>query len=122
MPVPTDAEPVICAIRLGWAVSELRGRLRPGARLITVAPLTGHLRDDHALPLGGERTVVEQLIEAEAVVCSLAMQLALDVDVNELTAQASTSGMLASQRLLELARAPNRPRNRKGGPGIEQQR
>jgi len=122
MPTPADAEPVICAIRLGWAVSELRGRLRPGAKLITIAPLTGHLRDDHALPLGGERTLVEQLIEAEAVVCSLAGQLGLDVDVNELTAQAEESGTLASRRLVELAKALSRAREQEDGPGVEQQR
>lgn len=122
MATPVDAEPVICALRLGWAVSELRGRLRPGAKLIEVAPLGGHLRDDHALPLGGERTVVEQLIESEAVVCSLAAQLELDVDINELTSQAGKAGTLASQRLLELAKALSRSREDEDGPGVEQQR
>jgi len=107
---------------LGWAVSELRGRLRPGETLISIAPLTGRLRDDHALPLGGERNVIEQLIEAEAVVCSLAGQLELDVDINELTVQAGKSGTLTSERLVELAKALSHARQLQDGPGVEQQR
>ena len=96
MSSPADAQPVICALRLGWAVSELRGRLRPGDKLISVQPQSGGLRADHALPLGGERTVVEQLIEAETVVCSLAQQLSVDTDFD---------GTPASKRLVVLGEA-----------------
>src|SRR5207244_6331990 len=85
MPYPIDSFQVLSALRLGWAMSELRGRLRPGSKLIQVTPQSGPLRADHALPLGGERTVVEQLIEAEAVVSTLAQRLGLGVDVDQLT-------------------------------------
>src|SRR6266571_4034342 len=115
-----DTVPVICALRLGWAVSELRGRLRPGEKLIKVTPLGGRLRADHALPLGGERTVTEQLIEAEAVVCSLANQLELDVDVSELTGQGRKSGTVASVRLVELAKALSRARDLPDGANTDQ--
>ncbi len=107
MAAPADADRVICALRLGWAVSELRGRLRPGEKLVSVQPQSGGLRADHALPLGGERTVVEQLIEAETVVCSLAQKLSLDVDLG--------SGALASQRLVELSKDLSRARETKQG-------
>jgi hypothetical protein len=105
LPYPIDSFQVMAALRLGWAMSELRGRLRPGSKLIEVTPQSGRLRADHALPLGGERTVVEQLIEAEAVVWALAQRLELDVDVDELTGRGGTSGVLTSRRLRELAKA-----------------
>src|SRR5207302_178232 len=101
-----------------WALSELRGRLRPGSKLIDVSPQSGRLRADHALPLGGERTVVEQLIEAEAVVCSLADRLGVDVDVNELSGRDGTSGVLTSKRLVELAIPLSRVRE-SGGSDAE---
>jgi hypothetical protein len=107
--LPTGSDRVICALRLGWAVSELRGRFRPGETLIAVQPQTGHLRDAHALPLGGERTVTEQLIEAEAVVSSLAAELSLDVD--DLTPGEPKP---ASERLVELAKDLSRAREHKG--------
>jgi len=80
------------------------------------------LRADHALPLGGERTVVEQLIEADAVVCSLAAQLELDLDVNQLADKAGEAGKLASERLVELAKKLSRAREPKDGPGVERER
>ena len=90
---------VICALRLGWAVSELRGRFRPGDKLIAVQPQSGRLRAQHALPLGGERTVTEQLIQAEAVVSSLAGQLSLDFEAQELAGGRGQKGP-ASERLV----------------------
>jgi hypothetical protein len=84
LPYPIDAVQVMAAMRLGWAMSELRGRLRPGSKLISVTPQTGQLRAEHALPLGGERSAMEQLIEVEAVVSALATQLNVELDVKEL--------------------------------------
>jgi hypothetical protein len=119
LPYPIDALQVMCAMRLGWAMSELRGRFRPGSKLISVTPQSGRLRGDHALPLGGERTVVEQLIEAEAVVSSLAGRLEVDVDVNQLVDEDEKSGVLTSQRLAVLAKTLSGAR--KNGGSEEQQ-
>jgi hypothetical protein len=101
---PADQSQVLCALRLGWAFSELRGRLRPGAKLVKIEPASGALRADHALPLGGERTEREQLIEAEAVVGALAQQLQLDLKLAELTGQPDTDH-LTYARLQELSKA-----------------
>jgi hypothetical protein len=100
---PTDADRVLAALRLGWAVSELRGRLRPGEKLIEIKSLEG-VRTAHALPLGGERTPVEQLIEAEAVVCSLAGRLEVDSNVNEFRDADGSISQAASERLVELSK------------------
>jgi hypothetical protein len=99
---PTDADRVLAALRLGWAVSELRGRLRPGEKLIEIKSLEG-VRT-HTLPLGGERTPVEQLVEAEAVVCSLAGRLEVDRNVNEFRDADGSISQAASERLVELSK------------------
>ncbi len=57
--VAADADDVLVALRLGWAVAELRGRLRSGDKLIPIEPLSTHLRNQHALPLGSERKELE---------------------------------------------------------------
>jgi hypothetical protein len=101
---PKDQSQVLCALRLGWAFSELRGRLRPGAKLVKIEPASGALRAEHALPLGGERTEPEQLIEAEAVVVALAEQLQLDLKLSELTGQPKTKE-LTQARLEKLSKA-----------------
>jgi hypothetical protein len=106
--VAADADDVLVALRLGWAVAELRGRLRPGDKLIAIEPLSTQLRDQHALPLGGERKELEQLIEAETVLAALAARLTLDFACSELTGQGSAGGQLASVRLVELAKALSR--------------
>jgi hypothetical protein len=104
---PTDADRVLAALRLGWAVSELRGRLRPGERLIEIKSLEG-VRTAHTLPLGGERTPTEQLIEAEAVVCSLAGRLEVDSNVDEFRDADGTISKAASARLVELSKGLTR--------------
>jgi hypothetical protein len=113
---PTDADRVLCALRLGWAVSELRGRLRPGNTLIEVKQLEEGARTAHALPLGGERTPVEQLIEAEAVVCALAARLEVDCDIKDFRDADGTTSQAASIRLVELAKELARVRARKDAP------
>jgi hypothetical protein len=101
---PADQSQVLCALRLGWAFSELRGRLRPGEKLVKIEPASGALRAEHALPLGGERTEPEQLIEAEAVVVALAERLQLDLKLSELTGQPK-SKELTKARLEKLSKA-----------------
>lgn len=99
-----DAGQVLCALRLGWAFAELRGRLRPGDRLVSIEPLSDGLRAQHALPLGGERRELEQLIETETVVGALAAELSLDIPSTALTGQAAAGQQPASQRLVDLAK------------------
>ena len=107
---PSDADRVLTALRLGWAVSELRGRLRPGAKLIEIKQLEQPQRTAHTLPLGGERTHLEQLIEAEAVVCSLAQQLEVDCDIKDFRDAVEKKSQPASDRLIELAKELSRAR------------
>jgi hypothetical protein len=114
---PSDADRVLHALRLGWAVSELRGRLRPGKTLVEVKQLEAGARTAQALPLGGERTPLEQLIEAEAVVCALAARLEVDSDINEFRDAEGTTSQMASKRLIELAKELARVRARKDAPG-----
>lgn len=85
------------AIRLGWTLAELRGRLSERS---TDAPATG-TRVDHALPLGNERTAHEQAIEAEAVVRGIAGRLEVDFDFKDPNDAKKT--VKASDRLTGLA-------------------
>jgi hypothetical protein len=81
MPAPDDAREVICALRLGWYVAEVRGRNWPaGPR----PPGTDFPRcGEHSLPLRIERTTAEQRAEAETVLRKLAADLRADtVTVN----------------------------------------
>lgn len=107
---PSDSDRVIGALRLGWAVSELRGRLRPGEKLVHIKQLDEPLRTGHTLPLGGERTQLEQLKEAEAVVCSLAAELKVDSNVDQFADADGTISKPASERLIDLAKALSRSR------------
>ena len=73
MTPPPDTEQVLAALRLGWGISELRGRLRIGR-----ANGSSGMRTDHALPLADERTWAEQTIETKEVFATLAKTLELD--------------------------------------------
>ena len=73
---PADQEQVLKALRFGWAIAEMRGRLRTGPP--TDAPVVHRL--EHALPLEDERTWTEQTIELQAIVGALAQKQSLDVD------------------------------------------
>jgi hypothetical protein len=75
---PDDAEDVLCALRLGWFLAEVRGRNRPGGQLGVAAGLPEN--DDHALPLRIERSTTELRIEAQKVVAQLAAHLNVDAD------------------------------------------
>lgn len=64
------------AVRAGWLMAELRGRLRPGGP----SPETPHLdRADHVLPLPSERTPTEQVIETRRALAALATALGVSV-------------------------------------------
>jgi hypothetical protein len=76
MPIPDDAHAVLCALRLGWALAEVRGRNRPGCPSGDVAQLPD--RVDHPLPLRIERGSSELRIEAQAVVAALTRELHVD--------------------------------------------
>jgi uncharacterized protein (DUF697 family) len=76
MTVPDDAEKVLTAIRLGWAVAEARGRNRPdappGAKAALPGPPSG------ALPLRVEQTPTELRIEVQSLLGVMAHDLRLD--------------------------------------------
>jgi len=76
--VPDDAGDVLCALRLGWFLAEVRGRNRPGGQLGVGAAMPEN--DDHALPLRIERSPTELRIEAQKVVAQLAAHLNVDAD------------------------------------------
>jgi hypothetical protein len=75
MAVPSDAQKVLLAIKLGWAIAEVRGRNRPdpppGARAGLPGPPT------RALPLHVEQTPAELRIEAQSVLGAMARELGL---------------------------------------------
>jgi hypothetical protein len=75
-PVFGDADDVLSAIRLGWAMAETRGRNRPDAPPGESAGLPKG--SDHALPLRIERTPTELRIEAQVLVVGLAKHLRVD--------------------------------------------
>lgn len=91
------------SLRLGWSVSELRGRY--AQRLHDTREPAGHVyRLDNALPLQVERTPAERAIETEAVVRALASDLKVDVEVAELTGHAQGATGRASERLTTYGR------------------
>jgi hypothetical protein len=104
----SDSSRVLCALRLGWAIAEVRGRLKQGppAKAAEGAAMG---RDDHVLPLGRERSWLEQTIETESVAGALAETLGLDVTLDQLTGggEATTH---ASAQLKSLAKRLGRSR------------
>jgi hypothetical protein len=98
---PEDAEDVLCALRLGWFLAEVRGRNRPGGQLGVGAGLPQN--DDHALPLRIERSPAELRIEAQKVVAQLAAHLDVDTDSHGAGFGAAID---AKARLLDPVRAP----------------
>lgn len=84
---PSDAQDVAVALRLGWAAAELRGRFWKRVREPSPGLLDPVLAKDHSLPLEDERSPLERLFEAEAVVRVLATQLGLDFPLSTLSNQ-----------------------------------
>lgn len=71
-----DSSDELAALRLGWAVAELRGRNRPGGPPGDVTQLPD--RVDHPLPLRIERSPTELCIEVQCVLGALARELHVD--------------------------------------------
>ena len=100
----SDTGDVLDAIRLGWAMAEVRARYW----MALEAPFTRSdpVNDAPAanfLPLGRERTGHELAIQTQAVVSGLASALGLDLDCSELSWQADAPGT-ASDQLARLIR------------------
>jgi hypothetical protein len=101
MPAPDDAPEVVCALRLGWYIAEVRGRNRPGGPQPpgNALPPCG----SYSLPLRIERTAAEQQAEALTVLRKLSCDLQVDtVTVND---QEQSSAAVIEQQALALAAA-----------------
>lgn len=102
-----DTADVLTAIRLGWAMAEVRARYwmacgAPDARP-AAAPAGAGQTLRNFLPLGGERSGRELAIQARAMVAGLARTLNLDVDCSKLSWVANAAGN-ASDHLACLTR------------------
>jgi hypothetical protein len=101
MPAPEDNEEVLCALRLGWGLAELRGRNRPGGPPGDIAQMPDH--GDHALPLRIERGDAELRIEVQSVVAALAIELHVDHSADQASFGAALDG---KAKILGHVRAP----------------
>lgn len=99
-----DAKDVICAIRLGWAVAEVRARYQ-GSFSSPADTIAAPARVSTFLPLKGERSPAELAIETEAIVVGLAAGLGLDFDLADLSGESEHQPQKASDRLGQLTRA-----------------
>jgi len=81
MAVPDDDGRVLSAIRLGWAIAEVRGRNRPDAPPGAKAGLPGP--PGLALPLHVEQTATELRISAQSLLMTLAGELSIDSGKNQ---------------------------------------
>ena len=101
MPAPDDAPEVVCALRLGWYIAEVRGRNRPGGPQPpgNALPPCG----SYSLPLRIERTAAEQQAEALTVLRKLSCDLQVDtVTVND---REQSSAAVIERQALALAAA-----------------
>jgi hypothetical protein len=94
----SDTGAVLDAIRLGWAMAEVRARYW----VALGTPFTRSNRPSDVpaanfLPLGRERTDHELAIQAQSVVCGLAQTLGLDLDCSELSWQVDAPGKATDQ-------------------------
>jgi hypothetical protein len=101
MPAPDDAREVVCALRLGWYVAEVRGRNWPTGPRPPGNELPG--RGEHSLPLRIERTAAEQRAAAEAVLCKLAADLQADTGTVDGKRQSRTAVIEQQARVLAAA-------------------
>src|SRR5205814_8329167 len=75
----TDIQPLRAALTLGWSLAELRGRLRYGHVEPPGTVDYQYPREEfHALPIGGEHSLVEQQIASRVAVGLLAQPFGLD--------------------------------------------
>ncbi len=107
---PVDAEAVSNALRLGWQIAELRGRYwqrinsREPVRHLSLA-----LSKEYALPLEDERTPLERLYEAQAIVVAVSGQLGLDFPAVSLSGQGKDPDQRASTLLMALTKRLSHP-------------
>jgi hypothetical protein len=94
-----DRDGVHDATRLGWAVAELRGRVRNTA----ARPATERARPTGILPLAQERSPKEQLIEYFNLIGALARRLNVDTISNQLTGAPKGAPPTASEWLRRVA-------------------
>lgn len=89
------------AVRAGWLMAELRGRLRSGAP----SPETPRLdRADHVLPLPSERTPTEQVIEIRRALAALAAALGVSVPPPSSGASSFLDQLEDASKALDVAR------------------
>jgi hypothetical protein len=96
-----DAQDVLSALRLGWSVAEMRGRIRPGGPPGDVGGMPDHI--DHPLPLRIERGPAELRIEVHSVVADLARRLHIEDSADGIGLCAALADQV---RLLVHVRAP----------------
>ena len=78
-PSATDIQRLRAALNLGWSVAELRGRLRYGhVEPPGTVDYQFSREEFHALPIGGEHSLVEQQIAARVAVGLLAQPFNVD--------------------------------------------
>ena len=103
MTTQSDLALVQAAIRLGWSVSEIRGRYR-GQFKDEYASRPAFPGKGHALPLQSERGLRERAIEVEASIRALADTLAVDFPACELSWQPKDAAGVASDVLRKSTR------------------
>ncbi|TVZ05525.1 hypothetical protein EAS64_13415 [Trebonia kvetii] len=101
MPAPADALEVVCALRLGWYLAEVRGRNRPAGPQPPGNEFSR--RGSHFLPLRIERSAAEQRAEAQAVLCKLAGDLQVDTVLVNGQQQSRTAVIERMARVLAAA-------------------
>jgi hypothetical protein len=105
---PADLDRVRQALNLGWSVAELRGRLRYGHVEPPGTVDYQFPREVHALPIGGEHSLVEQQIATRVAVGLLAQPFGLDQPLPQRDEPASeTIKTLAMKLEAKLAAAEN---------------
>ena len=97
----TPVAAVSDAVRAGWLMAELRGRLRPGGP----SPEIPHLdRADHMLPIPSERTPTEQVIETRRALAALATALGVSVRPSSSSASPFSDQLEDASKALYVAR------------------
>ncbi len=99
MTTPSDMDDVRNALRLGWYLAELRGRMMlPQTTLATTTAVP------YRLPLGSERTPGELEIQDEAIVVNMVAKLGVDFD-RPLSYEPRNARGKCSARLTQLDKA-----------------
>jgi hypothetical protein len=89
-PSTPDVEQLRAALSLGWSMAELRGRLRYGhVEPPGTVDYQFSREEFHALPIGGEHSLVEQQIATRVAVGLLAARFTLDTPLPERNEPAS---------------------------------